>query len=87
MEYKRGQPFNDNMLQPCPLLDNPDRLVEVVEKSGTHSIDLQNPENVRNLCDKCRETSERWKPTADKLWETRMCEKIHSEKQSEKVTD
>ena len=28
MEYHRGQPFNDNMLRPCPLLDNQGRLAE-----------------------------------------------------------
>ena len=50
MEYHRGQPFNDNMLRPCPLLDNQGRLAEMVDASGAHSTDLQNPEDVHVLC-------------------------------------
>ncbi|HCM23050.1 MAG TPA: radical SAM protein, partial [Ruminococcaceae bacterium] len=31
MEYHKHQPFNENMLRPCPLLDNPYKLEEVVK--------------------------------------------------------
>lgn len=54
MAYRKGQPFNENMLRPCPLLDNPGRLTNMVEKSGVHSTDMQMPEDVRQLSDKCR---------------------------------
>lgn len=67
-EYRKGQPFNQNMLRPCPLLDNPDKLVAIVEQSGAHSTDLQNPENVRHLCGKCKEVSEKWADTSHLLW-------------------
>lgn len=67
--YRKGQPFNENMLRPCPLLDNPSRLVEIVEGSGASSTDMQNPENVRCLSGKCELASECWAPTADRLWE------------------
>lgn len=67
--YRAGQPFNDNHLRPCPLLDNPERLVEMVETSGAHSTDLQNPEEVRELSAKCEEKAAQWARTADKLWE------------------
>lgn len=43
--YKEGQPWNENHLRPCPLLDNPEALVEAVERSGAHSTDLQDPED------------------------------------------
>ena len=68
MAYHDNQPFNDNHLRPCPLLDNPDALVSMVEKSGAHSTDLQNPENVGELSRKCREKSEKWAVAADNLW-------------------
>lgn len=58
MAYRKGQPFNENMLRPCPLLDNPGRLTDIVEKSGAHSTDMQMPEDVRQLSDKCREKAE-----------------------------
>lgn len=66
--YKEGQPWNENHLRPCPLLDNPHALVDAVEKSGAHSTDLQDPENVRDLAVKCEGPAERWAPVADELW-------------------
>ena len=68
MAYRAGQPFSDNLLRPCPLLDNPGALAGMVERSGAHSTDLQLPEDVRDLSEKCREKAERWKPAADRLW-------------------
>lgn len=68
MQYRENQPFNENMLRPCPLLDNPGRLTEMVQKSGAHSTDLQNPEDVVSLNNKCVDTAEKWKVTANKLW-------------------
>ncbi len=67
--YQAGQPFNDNHLRPCPLLDNAGRLAELVKESGAHSTDLESPEDVSALCEKCRKKSEQWAPVADELWE------------------
>ncbi len=69
MAYRNGQPFNGNHLRPCPLLDNPDALVHMVEGSGAHSTDLQNPEDVRELAAKCENAAANWADTADGLWE------------------
>lgn len=69
MEYRKGQPFNDNMLRPCPMLENPELLKEMVKRSGAHSTDVEQEEPVEHLCDKCAEYAANWKPTADKLWE------------------
>ena len=66
--YREGQPWNENHLRPCPLLDNPEALVDAVERSGAHSTDLESPEEVRELAAKCRETARRWAVTADELW-------------------
>ena len=67
--YRKGQPFNENMLRPCPLLDNPGALSAMVEQSGAKSTDLQHPEDVHELSEKCREKAERWAPVADQLWQ------------------
>ena len=40
-KYQEGQPFNENHLRPCPMLENPDKLVEVVNESGAKSTDLE----------------------------------------------
>ena len=67
--YHDGQPFNENMFQPCPMLENPKALREMVEKSGAHSTDLQSPETADHLCAKCDAYAACWKPKADELWE------------------
>ncbi len=33
-EYQKRQPFNENMLMPCPIIDNPEELREMVKESG-----------------------------------------------------
>lgn len=68
MQYKQNQPFNENHLRPCPLLDNPGRLTNMVEKSGAKSTDMKDPENVRDLSEKCSKVAEKWAPVADELW-------------------
>ena len=52
--YHDNQPFNDNMLRPCPMLENPDKLGEMVKESKAVNTDYQSPET--------------WKPTAERLW-------------------
>ncbi len=68
MEYRKNQPFNENMLRPCPLLDNPEKLAAMVHASGAKSTDLQHPENVDELCGRCVHAAEAWKPVSDQLW-------------------
>ncbi len=75
MAYHDGQPFNDNMLRPCPMLENPEKLRAMVEASGAHSTDLQSPESADHLCAKCDAYAECWKPAADALWEENRAEK------------
>lgn len=69
MQYHKNQPFNGNHLRPCPLLDNPGRLTEMVEASGAVSTDLIKPEDVRSLSAKCVDTAGKWAVTADRLWQ------------------
>ena len=68
MAYHDGQPFNQNMLRPCPMLENPERLREMVKKTGAKSTDLQSPEEVDHLCDKCVPYAEHWAKKAELLW-------------------
>lgn len=67
--YQAGQPFNSNHLRPCPLLDNPARLREMVHASGAHSTQLMDLESVDVLTAKCEEISKKWAITADRLWQ------------------
>ena len=68
LAYKQGQPFNDNMLRPCPMLENPEILQKLVKETGARSTDLEAPETAEHLCGKCVEYAREWAPMADKLW-------------------
>ncbi|MCC8022816.1 MAG: radical SAM protein [Clostridiales bacterium] len=69
MSYYRNQPFNDNMLRPCPMLENPQYLRQMVEKTGAKSTDLMQPEDVQCMCAKCDRYSQEWAPVAKSIWE------------------
>ena len=69
MAYHDGQPFNEDMLQPCPMLENPEKLRAMVKESGAKSTDYEAPETVDTQCDRCEPYAEEWKPEADRLWQ------------------
>ncbi|MDO5345878.1 MAG: radical SAM protein [Lachnospiraceae bacterium] len=68
MAYRDHQPFNENHLRPCPMLENPEILQEMVHQTGAKSTDLQSPETVEHLCGKCAEYAKNWQPCAEELW-------------------
>ena len=70
MAYHDGQPFNGNMLRPCPMLENPEKLRTMVKETDARSTDMQSPEDVDHLCDKCVPYAENWKGTAEELWKS-----------------
>ena len=69
MAYHDGQPFNKNMLRPCPMLENPEKLRGMVKETGAQSTDYEAPEDVDTLCGRTEPYAEKWKDTADRLWE------------------
>lgn len=71
MAYHDGQPFNDNMFKPCPMLENPSILPEIVKKTGAHSTDPQTPESAEELCEKTISYAEDWDSVAEELWSSR----------------
>lgn len=75
MAYHDNQPFNDNMLRPCPMLENPEKLRMMVEKANAHSTDMQSPETVEHLCAKCDKYAADWTPVADKIWKESQAKK------------
>ena len=80
--YRAHQPFNNNHLLPCPMLENPEMLQELVHETGAVSTDLKSPESCEHLCGKCIEYAKNWKPVAEKLWEKTLEER--AEKQETK---
>lgn len=66
--YYEGQPFNDNLLRPCPMLENPECLESMVNRTGAHSTDLQCAEGVEHLCGKCKPFAREWAEAAERIW-------------------
>ena len=50
------------------MLENPELLRQMVHDTGAHSTDLQSPESVEHLCEKCKAYAANWQPTADEIW-------------------
>lgn len=67
--YQMGQPFNENDLRPCPMLENPEALQKIVHATDAKSTDMQSPETVESLCGKCEAYAKCWAPEAEKLKE------------------
>ena len=70
MAYHDGQPFNRNMLRPCPMLENPEKLRKMVADTGARSTDPQSPESAEHLCAKCDRYANCWEPVSRELWES-----------------
>ncbi|HIU75829.1 MAG TPA: radical SAM protein [Candidatus Pelethocola excrementipullorum] len=71
MAYKEEQPFNENHLRPCPMLENPEYLRAMVVRTGAKSTDMKSPEDVEHLCGKCDQYAKEWEAVAEKLWRKR----------------
>lgn len=69
MAYHEGQPFNRNHLRPCPMLENPQFLRDMVAKTGAHQTNEEAPESVEHLTAKCDDYADTWAPEAEKIWE------------------
>lgn len=76
--YRKGQPFNDNHLRPCPMLENPDKLRAIIAETGAKSTDLLDSESVEALCSRCDEFAYEWQGVADEIWATTNHPKTHT---------
>lgn len=68
MAYHKGQPFNDNHLRPCPMLENPECLKKIIAETGAKSTNLEGEETAESLCAKCEKFAKAWAPKADEIW-------------------
>ena len=68
MAYHDNQPFNENMMRPCPMLENPEILPKLVAATGAHSTDPQAPETADTLCARTTGYAADWTPVAEELW-------------------
>ncbi len=68
-EYQKRQPFSENMLLPCPIIDNPEALREIVRNTGarpTHAgADTILEGEIGSFLDR---RAADWKKVADQIW-------------------
>lgn len=81
-EFRKSQPFNSNPLRSCPLMDNPDEIVRLVEKTGAKSTELHSPEDVRDFANKTRPIAVKWAPMAKILYEAFPARMLRSVKRN-----
>ena len=73
--HQTDQPFNDNMLRPCPMLENPGELERLVKETDAHNTDVQEEETAAELGAKTEPYAKNWKPMAEKIWAERLKER------------
>lgn len=66
--YRKHYPWNDNMLKPCPMLENPEILPEIVHESDAKCTEYVTPEDVDHLCQRTSVYAKSWEDRAEKLW-------------------
>lgn len=67
--YRRHYPWNDNHLRPCPMLENPEVLPQLVAESGARCTDYVIPEDAGHLCARTAPYASSWEERAERLWD------------------
>ena len=67
-QYRANWPWNDNMLRPCPMLENPEVLPKMVHAADAKSTEYVTPESVDHLCARTAEYAKAWAPVGDRIW-------------------
>ena len=73
--YRDRQPFSRNYMRPCPVLDCPEMIEQMVKESNAHSTDFLKPEAVEDLTARTRPVAEKWAETVDPVWEAYIKER------------
>ncbi|NLF80135.1 MAG: radical SAM protein, partial [Clostridia bacterium] len=66
--FRSAQPFTDNPLIACPMLDHPQSLVDVCAAGGAYSTHYDAPETPEALAEKCHDAAKAWQPVAEQLY-------------------
>lgn len=59
-KFRSMQPFSENPLQPCPMVDVPEAIVELTESTDAKSTHMINPESAREFADKIAPYAKEW---------------------------
>ncbi len=86
-EYQKRQPFNENSLRPCPIIDNNPALREIVKESGAEPTHAGAGNVItEEVGKKLEDLAERWEKVSRPIHEKRVSKKEkEKEKKKEKV--
>lgn len=68
LAYQKRQPFNMNHHRPCPLIDNPELMVEIVQESKAYSTQLSADETPEEFAEKLKPYADEWGKIADEKY-------------------
>jgi MoaA/NifB/PqqE/SkfB family radical SAM enzyme len=63
-KFRSMQPFNKNPLMSCPMVDNPEKIVEIVNATKAKSTHIVNPETAEELAEKMKPIAKAWEDKA-----------------------
>ena len=67
-KFRASQPFSNNPLRACPLIDVPEGIIKVVNDTDAKSTHYAAPESAESFAAKTMPNSEKWKPVANELY-------------------
>jgi len=68
--YQSRQPFDQNLRRPCPLIDHPEAMGEMIKESGAHWTQVHTEENVDSFVARLQSYAEAWGEVAEELWQS-----------------
>lgn len=77
--YHDGRSFDEYRRRPCPMLENPEKLRQIVAQTGARSADPVSPESAEHMCAKRDACAANWKIKSDELWDCACCAKNYAE--------
>jgi len=75
--FRKRRPYNENLLRPCTIIDNPHILREVVEEGGAHPTHPGSESIITTLAPALDDYAERYGEIADRSWEREYEDKVY----------
>ncbi len=88
-EYQDRIPFNDNLYRPCPIIDNPEELKDMVDKTGAEPTH-EGADNIfeQSVYNKLKKKAEKWGEISRPHHYKRMCQsKIKSSEIEQEIEE
>lgn len=75
--FRRKRPYNENLLRPCTIIDNPHILREAVEEGGAHPTHKGSESIITGLAPAIDEYAKQYGEIADRAWREEYGEKVY----------